>query len=364
MAITVRHPPDINLRDLNNRVFYHRSQDGFNSDPPDVVLDYTGCTSRRTAYSGVKPGYVVAAGKSQGSSYYFHQAAGKPYAETFVRNAAYDDLKERAVGQTSSLGTLLAEWRQGMGLIGQALDVASTSVNLLRRDMHRLRLNRNDMSARQTYQRASKSWLNFWFGWSPAVNDIWSSIETLEKPLGYGEPVYGSSSNTTAGKLATSGTYKGSEYTRTYHCKQGAIFTLSNPNVALAAQLGLINPVEIAWNAARWTFLIDWAFDVSSWIGSFSDFAGVTVSKAYTTFYQHSYDNWKYSKGGLNLVNIGSCTIEGFDHIRTGGLTRPIPNFNVSANLGKSITRAASAASLLTLALTSGGEPPYRTFQN
>lgn len=58
---------------------------------------------------------------------------------------------------------------------------------------------------------------------------------------------------------------------------------VTNPNFALANQLGLINPGTVAWEIVPFSFLVDWFIPVGAWLNSFTDILGYDVLYPFTT---------------------------------------------------------------------------------
>lgn len=270
-----------------------------------------------------------------------------------LRNRAYAKLVDKVMGPRSSLGAALAEWRSSLDMI--------TSRALQARDLYRAfrgrnpRL-RNDVSifARRTRRRgraltrsesealrAAETWLEFWFGWSPLLGDITSSCQVMSKPLPSGESVEGSASFTTQEVLVSAG----STYTKTFKLRSrtGCKVRLENPNLFLANSLGLVNPALVTWEIIPMSFVADWMFDVSGFLESFSDFVGLDVTDAWNSTF---YDGLMAKSGGAGLT--GTFLTRQTYFKREVGLIRPQPNLEVVANLGDSLTRAATAVSLIT----------------
>jgi hypothetical protein len=194
---------------------------------------------------------------------------------------------------------------------------------------------------RNSADEAAGLWLEYWFGWSPLVEDIVSSVAQLAEPLPESRPYYGSASGSFSVNQTWTynvGAYKGDIDVRV---STGANFTLSNPNTYLFSQLGMLNPGTVAWEVIPFSFLVDWVADVSSFIESFSDFAGLTVTEPWNNIKLKT--QWQY----ILPVNKNVTSNEWVVFKRSTTLLRPLPNLNVLANLGQSATRAASAVSLL-----------------
>lgn len=273
---------------------------------------------------------------------------------TPARNQAYERFKEEATGDQSALGTTFYEWRQTLDLVtSNALAVRNAWRNFRRGRFARLkdkvRLNpargtcRVLDTPRRLAEQASNAWLQWWFGVSPLIGDATAAAHQASDQIPSNENYEGSSRRVI---FERSGTLQKVELDGLYRVSTGARVKLSNPNLYLASQLGLINPISIAYEVIPFSFVADWAFDISGFVNSFSDFAGCEISMPYTmTVIKGTTATFRPD------VYSGKWVSHQVQCQRTTQLIRPTPNFQVRANLGASLTRAASAAALLIQAL-------------
>lgn len=283
-------------------------------------------------------------------------------------NRAYEKFRQEALGPTAAIGVTLAEWRASCGMIAnRSLDMVQ-----LFRDLRYLRLqdvaNRFGRRVVATSRQNAKGvrvknlgslWIEWSFGWKPAMTDIYNGLMTMEKPVPHGS-ASGSASNSitryTLDDVPGSHRNERDAYGK-YFCKMGADIKITNPNLALASNLGLVNPVSIGLELVPFSFLADWAFDLSGWVNSFTDFLGCEVTNGYTTHFVKGYDNWDYHdifNGQHSISKVETANVS-----RIIGITNPVPNFEVLANLGQSYQRMANAVSLLAILLS--GRPAPRS---
>lgn len=272
-----------------------------------------------------------------------------------ARNRAYAELVEAVNGEESNLGTFAAEWRESFGMLGKRFFGLYKAYSLLRKGKFRKALNALGVSPKRKHRNkyesavheASGLWLEYWFGWSPMLNDIHGAMVQLTQPLPQGVRQRGRGRDSQYRHQVNTYFFTGTKW---YDCRvqTGARFSLSNPNLYLLSQLGIINPATVLWEIIPFSFLVDWVFNVSSFIASFSDFAGLDYQDTYTTetVRRTTRDTWKPETPGLLHEELVWM-------IRRTNLLRPLPNTQILANLGVSKTRAASAAALFGGILTS-----------
>lgn len=264
-------------------------------------------------------------------------------------NQAYARFLEASTDSQSQVGTAIAEWRQTVNLVTDGaltlrdawMGFKDTAAGKLKRSV---RLNPRNGTCRvldeprRVAERAADAWLTWWFGVAPTIGDITTSLEQASEPLPDGENYQGYAKCLIDSRGGSATAFVN---TGLYEVWTGARVLLTNPNLYLASQLGLVNPAAVAFEIIPFSFLADWAFDVSSFISSFTDFVGCSVTMPYTS---------RKNSGFVSVTGnwfSGRWVSHQLQFLRETKLVRPRPNFQVQANLGTSLTRAASATALL-----------------
>lgn len=189
--------------------------------------------------------------------------------------------------------------------------------------------------------------LEYHLGWEPAIQDVGAALNTMQKPLG-GHKVHGQS-----------------HYKWQYHYRDGDAndyykedididvtvkysmnVTVDNPNLFLANQMGVVNPLSVAWEAVPYSFVVDWFSNVGQCLSAMTDGVGISTKNAYTTSFQTGS---RSTATGNHFWAPGSTA-----HSDTGKsiyLTRalgiPGPTLEIKPFKGFSPVRAATAISLL-----------------
>lgn len=182
------------------------------------------------------------------------------------------------------MGVNLAEFGQTVatlaGIVKGVINPLTTVGNLLRRAPMKGRRVKETLLLGDV----PNAYLAFQFGVKPAMSDAYDLIELLkDQAMPYETKVSG-----TARGLRTYKVEKGSyDWSRdeAYACrvKTGCTVSVSNPNLFMANQLGLINPVNVAWQLVPFSFIVDWFIPVGAYLSSYSDLAGLSVKDAYTS---------------------------------------------------------------------------------
>lgn len=122
---------------------------------------------------------------------------------------------------------------------------------------------------------AANKWLWFSYGVKPLMVDIYNGMDILTRESPW-KVVKGS------GK-AGSATTGASPTVSTSSVRVSAHVRVANPNLWLANQLGLINPVQWINEAIPFSFVVDWFSNLSQIIMQMTDFVGLEIAQPLTT---------------------------------------------------------------------------------
>jgi hypothetical protein len=193
---------------------------------------------------------------------------------------------------------------------------------------------------------ASSKWLEFHFGWSPLIGDIYDGMTVLTsawKDL----PVKTSAKTRYNGSYPPPGDYSmGVTQILDYRVRNSSEVRITNPNLYQLSQWGLTNPLEVAWELVPFSFVVDWFTNVGSLIGSMSDLHGVTLVNAYHSIYCSNTSYVQYWRGPNQPFASWRANGYGYQMDRISGLSKP-QGFYIKPFVGFSVSRGATAIALL-----------------
>lgn len=126
----------------------------------------------------------------------------------------------------------------------------------------------------------SQNWLRYHFGWEPLIKDIHAATDSFcynfdpKQIKGRGQ--YLTKELGQSGDINSTSFYHRVTNRRTA-CLMRSEVRVTNPNLFLAKQLGLINPASIAWEAVPFSFVVDWFANVGQVLSAITDLYGVTL---------------------------------------------------------------------------------------
>lgn len=223
----------------------------------------------------------------------------------------YTQAYERYIGKIkegASWANALAEHKQARQMIGQravqlldlyrairrfdigtALDIVGVSKRTWRQRQRR-------STQQDQFKNVSNLWLEFHFGWSPLLKDVYTGLEVIADHV----PPWRVRASArsyfpgTRGKPHPGGNAEGTYYWEgplTVRVKLGATLEVSNRNLWLANSLGLINPLGVAWEITPFSFVADWFTNVGTVVNGLTDTYGLSISDGFTTGVTNG-ENW------------------------------------------------------------------------
>lgn len=115
----------------------------------------------------------------------------------------------------------------------------------------------------------SKRWLELQYGWMPLVNDIYEGGKLIEKITNQPRVdwIYAKVSNDRRGDASQSP----SLYKCPYLIKDGRkIIYERREYLSVERQLGLKDPLSIAWELMPWSFVIDWVIPIGTYLQAYA----------------------------------------------------------------------------------------------
>lgn len=134
-------------------------------------------------------------------------------------------------------------------------------------------------NGREVAQTLAGGWLVWSYGVKPLQQDIYNSLDLLQRPLPYFTQVRASARQERRYVVPIPTVWK---YIHNLKVTMHARVSVSNPNLWMLNQQGLINPLQWINEAIPFSFVVDWFSNLSSVIGSWTDFTGLDMSNPCT----------------------------------------------------------------------------------
>lgn len=280
------------------------------------------------------------------------------FLESTIVSAALRRCEQKAYGKLiDKVKTLEQGWGETLATRKQAYSMMLHRISTLTTAARRLRrgdipgfcraLGTTERRSRSRSKKLADTWLEYHFGWEPLLGDIYTAckISQADFPVG----------RTRA--RATEDVFESVKQSSSWRANTGRVsvllqgeYTVENPDKYLLNQLGIINPVGLAWELVPFSFVVDWFIPIGQFLGSLTDFYGVKRKNEFTTRFVDAQGAW-----GQSSVNGNSqtCNGIGIKEERVLGVIAPKPTFKLYR--GFSPARGATAIALLVGMLKSLG---------
>lgn len=128
---------------------------------------------------------------------------------------------------------------------------------------------------KRSAKNASGLWLELTFGWRPLLVDVQRSMAVLSQEFPT-ERVKASAKTSYVARDPRGGAIGDViDVALGVTARVSADVEITNPNLLLANQLGVINPAAVAWDLVPFSFVVDWFVPVSRFINSWTADAGL-----------------------------------------------------------------------------------------
>lgn len=195
-------------------------------------------------------------------------------------------------------------------------------------------------------------WLNYSYGWRPLARNIYDTAHTFyEMAHNAAKLIEGNGNCRVSGSPSYTSPYSLAyqiQWLQNVHCVLRAV--VENPNLHRLNQLGLTNPVSIAWELVPFSFVIDWFIPVSNVLSAMSAGFGLSWRGGQINVNTYEQINIHREPGYItpwtDCVGSGSYTEKTKTMQRVALTGFPYPRFYADLT-PYSTTRALNAAALV-----------------
>lgn len=201
-------------------------------------------------------------------------------AQTAMRNEAFSKFNGKVRKGASALGITVASWKQSrdmlqhrLGKVGRTIDLRTKRLEGNPRERRALQLDiKRDL--RNGREPLANRILEVEFGWRPLFTDISKALSVAAQPIPQDYVKGVAKRNVTWTENDKSVIDSGFGHFRVTY---GAVVSVTNPNAFLLNQLGLLNPIGVAWDLIPWSFVVNMFLNVNQMIESLTNEVGLTV---------------------------------------------------------------------------------------
>lgn len=137
----------------------------------------------------------------------------------------------------------------------------------------------------------ARGWLELQYGWLPLLSDIFGAVEQVQKHFKKQAPIIRVSSRKSIEHddcVIQTSQYNDIITTRRtkYEVSVRCSFKLSQPVLKELNELGITNPLLLAWELTPFSFVVDWLLPIGTFLSALDATFGVTFVDGSTTFFE------------------------------------------------------------------------------
>jgi hypothetical protein len=258
------------------------------------------------------------------------------------KNKAFSQLLEKIKGSDFNLGVELGQLNQTVGLLAGNLGKLGRAALALRRGDFSTAARQLGTSARKNTSLKAKDisgrWLELQYGWLPLLSSSFDAMQAF-KALSDGprtKMFLARNVELRELEISSSANYTGKAKYKVGRRLQYEMYE----ELSAARQLGLVDPLSIAWELTPWSFVIDWFFPFGNYLSNLNQIPKLKGRWLVTDFIkidwtevQFKYNLTKYA--GVRVIDgiprSPRARIRSNHMIRTYSSTPPavpLPDFN------------------------------------
>lgn len=272
----------------------------------------------------------------------------KPYGIDDLDSSFWSGLHTKArnkfsgnLGDTLSIWITLAERRQALEAMvkrvkqvssftlalknfrfKEALEIVSPKPDIAKKQWARLS---KEGKLKASARHHGSNYLEFHFGWSPLVSEITGLANLLSSDIPSGKVKARVSEKWEQSYTSTVPEPTGLVVSRSTKARitYEAQVQVSNPNLYLAQQVGLLDIALVPIELVSYSFVLDWGVNLTEFFRQFTDFAGVDIIHPNWTVATEAKTDWIWpnagsptlSRRGVNTRKMKRRTVGSFPAI-------------------------------------------------
>jgi hypothetical protein len=224
-------------------------------------------------------------------------AADKAALDAQCRNKLRNKIKD----QKANWVQFHAERKQLINMVATTCDRFTKAVSALKRGhyhaaaralgvtaSHRKERKYKRSYAKDQSKAVSNGWLELQYGWLPLIGDVHGTAELLAQKIekeikSKSVAVVKETRQVKSSAVDYAGRKTDITGTLEHTVRYGVYYSTASEAAHTLSQIGISNPLLIAWELLPWSFVVDWFIPIGNWISSFDATVGLSFEKGYVT---------------------------------------------------------------------------------
>lgn len=230
------------------------------------------------------------------------------------------------------IGTALGESRETLAFIAKNLSRALRAYRAARRGNFRETARQLGAKFRSSKGSPFDQWMEYNYAWVPLFGDITGAAEQLQSGFRK-RGQFVTARRTVSDEVGPPDKWTSGSSTRKQRCV--IIARVNSEKLLAVSQIGLINPLAIAWELMPFSFVIDWAIPIGNVLNAttanlgFDFITGSRSCKVEAQFSrQGSYLGGQFETGKQSGGRaVGTTRFKSYERVAMGGFPLPMPYY-------------------------------------
>lgn len=230
------------------------------------------------------------------------------------------------------LGAALGESRETLAFIAKNLSRVLLAYKAARRGNFRETARQLRVKFRRSKGSPFDQWMEYNYAWVPLFGDITGATKQLQDGFRK-RGQFVTARRTVSDEVGPPNEWISGSSTRKQRCV--IIARVSNEKLLAVSQIGLINPLAVAWELMPFSFVVDWAIPIGNVLNAttanlgFDFVTGARSCKVESQFTrQGTYLGPQFASGTKSGGRaVGTTRIKSYERVGMGGFPLPMPYY-------------------------------------
>lgn len=226
------------------------------------------------------------------------QYTASPGPDALVVNELLSQISERIRGHEFNAAIFAAESKESLTTVVNTMRQVFTAFNCItRKDLAGALRSLSRVSGHSKKKASQRleagdvpgAWLSLTYGWVPLLNDIHAAMKAYEERSNGARGVTVRVHKNK--QLPPANLYSASDNTHfrsmSYRRSSVRYVVTFLENLSAVRTLGLNNPAAVLWEKLPWSFVVDWALPIGTYLDNLGVFSGLQLSYVRTYYYKH-----------------------------------------------------------------------------
>lgn len=252
-----------------------------------------------------------------------------------MKNRLNTELLVKAGKRQVNFGEALGESKTTLLMLAKSASSLANAFLMFRKGRWKAGMRYLGLRGKPKGKTAAEKWLSVQYGWLPLMSDIYDTSKLLKNGFAKSGQLISVVRNISedAHIAPPYGKFTGGHFRASAKYTAKMWYRLSDSWLNQANQMGLVNPLEVAWALVPFSFVVDWLLPVGNYLEALTSRCGITFVDGYYGVRIEANHVKDTLKGviGAYTIEKSSCRVDhqAFSYKRSRMTSLPFPGLYV-----------------------------------